>query len=123
MIVLNHILGALEYFVKVKMTKQAKRRCRRFFSDDTQLILYIISEYNCYEARKGTNYFITFKNYNSDCRGGMCLITNPSELRLSENDNRQIASEIKNWLMDFYKQEQAIEEAKHYEQNRSYKAQ
>lgn len=120
---MKKILEVLEHFVRFKMTKVAKRRCRRFLSNENQLILYIISEYNCYEARKGTNYFITFKNYNSDCRGGMCLITNPSELRLSENDNRQIASEIKNWLMDFYKQEQAIEEAKHYEQNRSYKAQ
>lgn len=123
MILLKKILEVLEHFVRFKMTKVAKRRCRRFLSNENQLILYIISEYNCYEARKGTNYFITFKNYNSDCRGGMCLITNPSELRLSENDNRQIASEIKNWLMDFYKQEQAVEEAKHYEQNRSYKAQ
>ena len=115
MIVLNHILDALEHFVKVKMTKQAKRRCCRFFSDDTQLILYTISEYNCYEARRGTNHFITF-NFHSGYRGEMHLIINASDLRLSDSDKYEIASEVKKWLIEFYEQERAIEEQKQYEQ-------
>ena len=113
MIVLNHILDVLEYFVKVKMTKQAKRRCRRFFSNDTQLILYTISEYNCYEARRGTNHFITF-NSHSSYRGEMHLIIN--DLRFSDSDKYEIASEVKKWLIEFYEQERAIEEQKQYEQ-------
>lgn len=112
---MNHILGALEYFVKVKMTKQAKRRCRRFFSNDTQLILYTISEYNCYEARRGTNHFISF-NFHSGYRGEMQLIINASDLRLSDSDKHEIASEVKKWLIEFYEQERAIEEQKQYEQ-------
>lgn len=120
MIILKEILEVLEHFVRCKMTKMAKRRCRRFLSNENQLILYIISEYNCYEAREGTNRFIILNgHYSSDFRGGIGLITNASDLRLSENEKSQIASEVKNWLIDFYEQEKTNEEMKHYEQSRN----
>lgn len=46
----------------------------------------------------------------------MQLIINASDLRLSDSDKYEIASEVKKWLIEFYEQERAIEEQKQYEQ-------
>lgn len=113
---MKEILEVLEPFVRLKMTKAAKRRCRRFLSNEKQLILYIISEYNCYEARKGANRFIVLYNpHSSGFEGGMKLITNPSELMFEEKYIEEISLEVKSWLTEFFIQEQYIEEENKYE--------
>lgn len=113
---MKEILEVLEHFVRCKMTKMAKRRCRRFLSNENQLILYIISEYNCYEARKGTNRFIMlFNPYSSGFEGGMKLITNPSELIFEKKYIEEISLEVQSWLTEFFNQEQYIEEENKYE--------
>lgn len=106
----------LERFIKKEMKKESKRICRGFINNKSRLIIFVVSEYNCYQARKGMSKFIALPIHKRGdyTEGDISLITNADELSFDTVYSNEIADAVVKWLNEFFEQD---DKAKGYRNN------